>query len=62
MDLNNDGDFTDTGEADYATSTLSGGSATFDVAPALAEGLTGCVPESAIKLAMRAQVLQLRWS
>jgi hypothetical protein len=38
VDLNNDGDFADAGEAAYSTSTLSSGSATFDVSPALANG------------------------
>ena len=38
VDLNNDGDFTDTGEANYTASTLTNGSATFDVTPALVQG------------------------
>jgi len=38
VDLNNNGDFADAGEADYVTSTLTAGSAVFDVAPALTEG------------------------
>jgi len=38
VDTNNDGDFGEAGERDYCQSTLMAGSATFDVAPALAEG------------------------
>src|SRR5436853_615503 len=38
VDLNNDGDFTDTGEAGYASASLTSGSATFDVSPALTDG------------------------
>ncbi|RDD63071.1 DUF4347 domain-containing protein [Ferruginivarius sediminum] len=37
VDLDNDGDFTDPGEAGYATGTLSGGAVTIDL-PALADG------------------------
>ena len=38
VDLNNDGDFADTGETGYTSAVLNSGSATFDVSPALAEG------------------------
>jgi hypothetical protein len=38
VDLNNDGDFADAGEANYMISPLTGGSATFRVFPPLAEG------------------------
>jgi hypothetical protein len=40
VDLNNDGDFTDTGETAYTTSTLTSGSATFSVQPDLTVGTT----------------------
>ena len=38
VDLNFDGDYLDPGEANYTTATLSDGTATFDVTPALADG------------------------
>ncbi|NLF06830.1 MAG: hypothetical protein GX594_02475 [Pirellulaceae bacterium] len=38
VDLNNDGDFNDEGEAGYTTATLVDGAAAFNVSPALAEG------------------------
>jgi uncharacterized delta-60 repeat protein len=38
VDLNNDGDFDDAGELGYTTSSLVGGTTTFDVSPALADG------------------------
>ena len=38
VDLNNDGDFSDTGETDYTPSALVSGTTTFAVTPALAEG------------------------
>jgi hypothetical protein len=38
VDLNNDEDFADTGETAYSLSTLTDGSTTFEVTPALAEG------------------------
>ncbi len=38
VDLNNDGDFADTGETGYASSTLTGGLALFELTPALALG------------------------
>lgn len=38
VDLNNDGDFEDDGEAGYATSTLVSGSSTFEVTPELMSG------------------------
>ncbi len=38
IDLTDDGDFDDAGEAGYVTATLAGGSATFDIVPALATG------------------------
>jgi hypothetical protein len=38
VDLNNDGDFTDDGEAGYTQATLNGGQATLDIASLLADG------------------------
>ncbi len=38
VDLNNDGDFDDDGEADYTTATLVDGTATFNVSPELEDG------------------------
>lgn len=38
VDLNNNGSFNDAGEPNYTTATLTGGSATFVVSPALANG------------------------
>ena len=38
VDLNNDGDFVDPGEASYTVSSLTGGSTTFVVQPDLAAG------------------------
>ncbi len=38
VDLTGDGDFDDAGEAGYTTAALLSGSATFEIAPALAEG------------------------
>ena len=39
VDLNNDGDYLDAGEVNYRSATLgSGGTATFSISPALAEG------------------------
>jgi hypothetical protein len=37
VDLNHDGDYLDAGESSYTLGTLSGGVATFDISPALAE-------------------------
>ena len=41
VDLNNDGDFLDPDEQGYTTSTLTSGSTTFDVSPALTDGTYG---------------------
>ena len=38
IDLNNDGDFDDAGEASYTSSILFGGTITFDISPELAQG------------------------
>ena len=38
VDLNHDGDYLDDGELGYTTATLSGGAATFDLTPPLANG------------------------
>lgn len=38
VDLNNDGDYADGGEASYTTAVLTGGTATFAVSPALSAG------------------------
>jgi hypothetical protein len=38
VDLNNDGNFTDTGESNYTSSTLTSGTTTFAISPTLANG------------------------
>ena len=44
VDLNDDGDYADAGELGYTTQKLSGGTVTFPLAPALAEGIYRYLP------------------